>query len=64
MKKEEAGLLKAARELGLPLLFFSREQIETIDVPHPSLTVKRHMGVKSVCEAAALLGAGKGELAN
>lgn len=62
IKKEEAGLLKAARELGLPLLFFSREQIETIDVPHPSLTVKRHMGVKSVCEAAALLGAGKGEL--
>ena len=62
IKKEEAGLLKAAGELGLPLLFFSREQIGTIDVPHPSLTVKRHMGVKSVCEAAALLGAGKGEL--
>ncbi len=62
VKKDEEGLVRAAGELGLPLLFFSREQIETIDVPHPSLTVKRHMGVKSVCEATAILGVGKGEL--
>lgn len=62
MKKDEAGLCEAAERLGLPLLFFTGKQIETIDVPHPSLTVKRHMGVKSVCEATAILGAGKGRL--
>jgi len=62
MKKDEAGLRRAAGGLGLPLLFFRREEIATINVPNPSLTVKRHTGVRSVCEATALLGATKGKL--
>ncbi len=62
MKKDETGLIEAAARLGIHLVFFSREQIENVDVPHPSLIVKRHMGVKSVCEATAILCAGKGRL--
>lgn len=62
MKKDEIGLQRAAEGLGVPMLFFSPEEIETVNVPHPSLTVKRHMGVESVCEATALLGVGKGDL--
>lgn len=61
-KNNEPGILKTAGRLGLPLIFFGRKEIENVDVPHPSLMVKQHMGVKSVCEATALLGAGKGTL--
>lgn len=61
-KKKEPGLLSAVGRLGLPLLFFSREEIVAIDVPHPSEIVNQHMGVKSVCEATALLGAKNGRL--
>ena len=54
-KRDEKGLLAAARELGVPLLFFSPSEINTVQVPHPSDVVKNHMGVSSVCEATALL---------
>ena len=54
-KRDEEGLLAAAQELGVPLLFFSPSEINTVQVPHPSDVVKNHMGVSSVCEATALL---------
>ena len=54
-KRDEEGLLAAARELGVPLFFFSPSEINTVQVPHPSDVVKNHMGVSSVCEATALL---------
>ena len=54
-KRDEEGLLAAARELGVPLFFFTSSEINTIQVPHPSNVVKNHMGVSSVCEATALL---------
>lgn len=56
-KANEPGLLEAARILGVNTVWFSREKLAPIDVPHPSPTVKKHMGVQSVCEAAALLAA-------
>ena len=54
-KQDEAGLLDAARELGVPLFFFSPSELADVEVPHPSNVVKKHLGVSSVCEAAALL---------
>jgi len=54
-KKDEQGLLDAARELDVPLIFYSRSELEDIEVPNPSGIVQKHMGVSSVCEATALL---------
>lgn len=54
-KRDETGLIEAARTLNVPLHFFAPEEIESIEVPHPSGVVKKHMGVSSVCEATALL---------
>ncbi|MBW1943476.1 MAG: cobalt-precorrin 5A hydrolase [Deltaproteobacteria bacterium] len=61
-KKNEHGLLKAARELDVPLIFAGKSELESIEVPHPSGVVKKHMGVSSVCEATALLKTGGGRL--
>jgi cobalt-precorrin 5A hydrolase len=60
-KKEEPGLIQAARELGVNLTWFTALELQEISVPHPSPQVARHLGVMSVSEAAALK-AGGGEL--
>lgn len=57
LKADEPGLLEAARILQRPVRFYRRDQLEMINVPHPSATVEHHIGVASVCEAAALLSA-------
>lgn len=61
-KRHEPGLLEAAASLGAALRFFSSEELAGVAAPHPSETVKRHMGVGSVCEAAAILASGGGKL--
>jgi len=61
-KRDEGGLKDATRELGVPLIFVDFSEIHSIDVPHPSNVVKKHMGVSSVCEATALLKSGRGRL--
>ncbi|MDD2902222.1 MAG: cobalt-precorrin 5A hydrolase [Syntrophales bacterium] len=60
-KKEEPGLRQAAQELGVEFLWFTAEELKTVNVPHPSPQVAKHLGVMSVSEAAALK-AGGGEL--
>jgi cobalt-precorrin 5A hydrolase len=64
LKLDEPGLAALARELGLPLQFFSREAIGAVEdeVPTPSIAVANHIGVKSVCEAAAILASRGGSL--
>jgi len=57
-KKEEPGLRMAAWSLGVELIWFTATELEGIRVPHPSPQVARHMGVASVCEAAALRAGG------
>ncbi len=57
LKEEELGLLEAARRLRRPVRFYSRHELGGISVPNPSTTVADHIGVASVCEAAALLSA-------
>jgi cobalt-precorrin 5A hydrolase len=61
VKKDEPGLKEAARRLNVELLWFTAEELEKVPVPHPSAQAARHVGARSVSEAAALL-AGQGEL--
>ena len=61
-KRDEKGLINAADELNVPLLFADPSEIETINVPNPSSMVKKHMGVSSVCEATAILKSGNSKL--
>ncbi len=57
-KKDEPGLQEAARSLGVELIWFTAAELEEIPVPHPSKQAERHLGVKSVSEAAALKAGG------
>ena len=62
IKSDEIGLLEAARSLELPIRFFARAELSGITSPNPSEIVNHHIGVPSVCEAAAILASNKGEL--
>ncbi|MGQ9483450.1 MAG: cobalt-precorrin 5A hydrolase [Desulfosoma sp.] len=62
IKENEEGLLEAARAWPCPIVFFSKETLQTQMVPNPSSVVHRHIGVYSVCEAAALQAARNGRL--
>jgi len=57
-KRHEPGLIQAASELGVELIFFPASRLGEVSVPNPSLNALKHMGVESVCEAAALLATG------
>jgi cobalt-precorrin 5A hydrolase len=61
-KQGEVGLQTAAARLGVKFIWYSKEELREIPVPNPSATVQRHMGVASVCEAAALRAAAAGTL--
>lgn len=61
-KRDEPGLREAAATLGAATRFFSVDELAAVPVPHPSATVAKHMGVASVCEAAAILASGGGRL--
>lgn len=60
-KKDEPGLKEAARRLNVELLWFTAEELAKVPVPHPSAQAVRHVGARSVSEAAALK-ATQGEL--
>ena len=63
LKADEPGLLALAESLNLPLTVFTRDRLkEVAQVPTPSTMVEKHIGVKSVCEAAALLATHRGRL--
>lgn len=59
-KADEAGIVGAAEELGVPLVTFSSEALAEVDVPNPSAAPLAAVGTPSVAEAAALLGAAPG----
>jgi len=63
VKSDERGLLSLAENLGLPLFFYHRQELNQVkDIKNPSIVVEKHVGVKSVCEAAAILAAQNGRL--
>jgi len=63
VKQDEKGLLSLASRLELPLKFYDKNQLNSVDtIETPSKMVEKHLGVKSVCEAAAILAADRGRL--
>ena len=60
LKAYESGLLALARNLNVPIEFYTRDELNQVKtVPNPSSLVNKHIGVTSVCEAAAMLAAGR-----
>ena len=54
-KRDEPALKALADETSAPITLYSAQELEGIDVPTPSLVVEKHMGTKSVSEAASIL---------
>ena len=59
VKKNEPGLLEFAGRMGLPLRFYPAEELHSVEVPNPSEAAEKHLGIRSVSEASALLAAGR-----
>jgi cobalt-precorrin 5A hydrolase len=63
VKSDERGLLSLAETLDLPLVFYTRQELNQVkEIKNPSIVVEKHVGVKSVCEAAAILATQNGTL--
>ncbi len=63
VKADEPGLIKLAQHLGLTVIFFTRQELDQVTgIKNPSTIVEKHVGVKSVCEAAAIQAARNGTL--
>ncbi|MGH3753141.1 MAG: cobalamin biosynthesis protein [Pseudonocardiaceae bacterium] len=56
-RRDEPGLRCVIREHGAPLHCYPAAVLDTVDVPHPSESVRGHVGTRSVAEAAALFAA-------
>lgn len=58
-KKEEIqGLIEMGKEMNLPIQYFEKEELATIEIPNPSETVQAFEGTPSVSEAAAIKSSG------
>jgi cobalt-precorrin 5A hydrolase len=63
VKTDEPGLIALAKNLGLTVIFFTRQELNQVKgIKNPSTIVEKHVGVKSVCEAAAIRAAQNGTL--
>ncbi len=63
IKRDEQGLLKLAEKMQLAIKFYSKDQLNSVEnIKNPSEMVEKHIGVKSVCEAAAILASKGGKL--
>lgn len=58
-KRNETGLLEAARQLGMELRFYPADELAGIEVPNPSHAALQAVGTPSVSEAAALANGGE-----
>jgi cobalt-precorrin 5A hydrolase len=56
-RRNEPGLRCVIREHGAPLRCYPAAELDTVNVPSPSESVRGHVGTRSVAEAAALLAA-------
>ena len=63
VKSGESGLLALALSLDVPLRFYDKDTLNSVEnIQNPSKTVEKFLGVKSVCEAAAILASHNGKL--
>ncbi len=54
-KHNETGFLKLSKRHQIEFDFIDKQKLESVkNIKNPSKTVEKHMGVKSVCEAAAI----------
>ena len=62
-KGDEPALQELSRKNGWPFQLFPAQQLDVVDgIQNPSETVKKHVGTRSVAEAACLLASGSREL--
>lgn len=54
-RRDEPGLRAVIDEHGAPLYCYPAARLDAVEVPHPSESVRGHVGTRSVAEAAALL---------
>jgi len=63
IKKDEEGLLALSKKMKIKIIFYDKKDLNSVKtIITPSEMVEKHLGVKSVCEAAAILAAGNGKL--
>jgi len=63
IKRDEEGLLALSKELKIQLDFYGKKDLNLVKtIQTPSKMVEKHLGVKSVCEAAAILSSDNGKL--
>lgn len=62
VKADEPFVEMLTDEYGEKVTFFSADELSKVEVPNPSVTVSKHVGTPSVCEAAAILGSNHGTL--
>jgi len=60
--KHDDPVIRALQTAGETVRFFTAEELAAVEVPNPSVTVEKHVGTPSVCEAAAILGSNHGKL--
>jgi cobalt-precorrin 5A hydrolase len=58
VKADEQGILELSKKMSIPIDFYGKDALNSVkNIQTPSQMVESHMGVKSVCEAAAILSA-------
>ena len=62
VKKDEPFIEVLEDDYGEEVIFYTAEELATVEVPNPSTTVQKHVGTPSVCEAAAIVGSNHGKL--
>ncbi|OQY13318.1 MAG: hypothetical protein B6I31_01460 [Desulfobacteraceae bacterium 4572_19] len=63
LKDDEIGLLEFAKEQNIKIKFFKKDELNKVEnIKTPSIVAKKYTGARSVCEAAAILAADKGNL--
>ncbi len=63
VKADEEGILALGVTINRPIKFYERDQLNSVEsIENPSEMAEKYLGVKSVCEAAAILGAQRGNL--
>ncbi len=63
VKQDEPGILALATHLNIPVQFYDSQSLASVkNIQTPSAMVEKHLGVKSVCEAAAILASSNGTL--
>lgn len=63
VKMDEDGILSLGKSLGLSIRFYDRLSLNSVTtIENPSRVVEKYLGVKSVCEAAAILASNRGRL--